>query len=149
MEWKPANSKLIKIRQGRKQINTMIIRFYASTNNNDKEMKTGQFLIELEEIPRHNMTIVIGDVNAKAERDTQLQENHGKIGLRHHWWEWSEAGGTLNNLRPHHWSDTLHTYPQVIWCSRQKGWKPDTPLHDRWYLAAVTRGCQNKERSWR
>ena len=35
---------------------------------------------------------MIGDVNAKAERDTQLQESHVKIGLRHHWWEWSETG---------------------------------------------------------
>ena len=39
MEWKPANGRLIKIRQLMKQINTTIIRFYASTNNNDKEMK--------------------------------------------------------------------------------------------------------------
>lgn len=39
MEWKPANSRLIKIRQLMKRINTTIIRFYASTNNNDKEMK--------------------------------------------------------------------------------------------------------------
>ena len=39
MEWKPANSRLIKIRQLVKQINTTIIRFYAYTNNNDKEMK--------------------------------------------------------------------------------------------------------------
>lgn len=39
MEWKPANGRLIKIRQLMKQINATIIRFYASTNNNDKEMK--------------------------------------------------------------------------------------------------------------
>ena len=92
---------------------------------------------------------MIGDVSAKAKRDTQLQESHVKIGLRHHWWEWSETGGTLNNLRPHHWSDTLHIYPQVIWYSRQKRWKPDTPLRDRWYLAVVTHGRQNIKGSWR
>ena len=70
MEWKPVNSRLIKIRLRGKKI-TNIIQCYADTNNSDEEVKgiLRAVQAELEEIPRHNMKIVMRDMNAKVGRD--------------------------------------------------------------------------------
>ena len=39
MEWKPINSRLMKIRMKGKHINITIIQCYAPTNNSEKESK--------------------------------------------------------------------------------------------------------------
>lgn len=69
MEWEPINSRLMKIRLKGKQINTTIIQVYAPTNDSDEDQKDEfyeQLHSVLENTPRHDMRIVMGDLNAKV-----------------------------------------------------------------------------------
>jgi len=83
LEWKPINSTLLKIRMRGKKVNTTIIQCYATTNNidEDKDRFYDQLQAELEETPRHDMRIVMGDLNAKiGDNNINSERTMGKEG---------------------------------------------------------------------
>lgn len=68
MEWKPINSRLIKIRLRGRHVNVTIIQCYSPTNDSKDEDKDDfyeQLTSELEKAPRHDTKIIMGDLNAK------------------------------------------------------------------------------------
>ena len=77
LEWKPINNRLIKIRLQGKQINTTIIQCYSPTNESDEETKDEcyeQLKAEIERAPKHDMKIIMGDLNAKVGKDNSTYE---------------------------------------------------------------------------
>ena len=70
IEWKPINSRLIKVRLKVRHINTTIIQCHTPTKDSeeDKRKPTNSFK------QRHGMKIVMGDLNAKVENDNRNYE---------------------------------------------------------------------------
>ena len=90
MEWKPINSRLMRIRMKGKHINNTINQCYALTNDSEEESKDAfydQLQADLDSIPHHEMKIVMGDLNAKAESDN----------TNHHRAMEKEGCGSMNN----------------------------------------------------
>ena len=84
LEWKPVNSRILKIRLQGKHVNTTIIQCYSPTNDSDDEKKDefyDQLQAEIEETPRHDIKILIGDFNAKVGSDnSSFEQTMGKEG---------------------------------------------------------------------
>ena len=84
----PVNDRLIYARFNTRTIKLSIIQCYAPTNQAEEDDKNGFYeALEkvMEEIPRHDMIYIIGDMNAKVGSSNDGHErsmgNHG-IGVR-------------------------------------------------------------------
>ena len=84
IEWKPINRGLMTIRMTGKNINIITIQCYPPTNESKEGSKDAfydQLQAELESTPRHEMKIVMGDLNAKLGIDnTNHDRAMGKDG---------------------------------------------------------------------
>ena len=72
IERKPVNSRIFKVRLRGRHNNMNIIQCYAPTSDGDEENKNifyEQLQAELEEIPRHDVIIVMDDMHAKIGDD--------------------------------------------------------------------------------
>ena len=90
LEWEPINDRILRARFDSKHCKLTIIQCYAPTNEADDAMKDDWYehLIQvLSKVPRHDMLLVIGDLNAKVGADNVNYERAmGKHGC-----------GTMNN----------------------------------------------------
>ena len=72
IEWKPLNSRLMRVRIKGNQVNLTIIQCYSPTNDSDDEVKDlfyEQLEAEIKSTPRHDLMIIMGDLNAKVGND--------------------------------------------------------------------------------
>ncbi|KAL9971331.1 hypothetical protein ACROYT_G023842 [Oculina patagonica] len=72
LEWKPINSRLMTARMKGKHVNLSLVQCYAPTNDSDDTTKDSfyaQLQAELEKLPRHDMLVIMGDLNAKVGSD--------------------------------------------------------------------------------
>ena len=85
LEWKPISSRLISARLQGRHINITIIQCYAPTNDSDEEDKEdfySQLQAEVGKAPRHDLLVVMGDLNAKVGSDnTDYERVMGKHGM--------------------------------------------------------------------
>ena len=69
LEWKPINSRLMTARLQGQLVNMSLVHCYASTNDSDDTTKDSfyaQLQAELEKLPRHDMLVIMGDLDAKV-----------------------------------------------------------------------------------
>ena len=81
LEWKPVNDRLMKVRFNSKFAKFTIIECYAPTEEAEEEEKDELYeqleLVVEEEIrttPRHDVLMVIGDLNARVGEDNTGKE---------------------------------------------------------------------------
>ena len=88
IDWTPISDRLIKARFQSKHSKLTVIQCYAPTNDKEEEVKQ-EFYDQLQSIknsvPKHDICLVIGDMNAKIGTDRTGMENamgHFGIGTR-------------------------------------------------------------------
>ena len=72
LEWKPVSSRLMRSRLRVRHTNITLIQCYATTNDRedtDKDAFYQQLQAEVDAVPRHDLAIVMGDLNAKVGSD--------------------------------------------------------------------------------
>ncbi|XP_062609155.1 craniofacial development protein 2-like [Saccostrea cucullata] len=116
LEWKPINNRLISARLKGKHINTTLIQCYAPTNDSNDEDKDNfysQLQAETEKTPRHDLLIIMGDLNAKVGKDNtdyeRVMGNQG-VGNRNDNGERLVEFCAMNNLVI---GGTLFTHPDI------------------------------------
>ena len=83
LEYEPVNKRIIRARFQAKLGKLTIIQCYAPTNEADDEEKTDFYLAlqsEIEKVPKHDVTIVMGDLNTKVGNERVM----GKYGCGNH-----------------------------------------------------------------
>ncbi|CAM5093877.1 unnamed protein product [Eretmochelys imbricata] len=72
LAWKSISSRIMRARLKEKHNNITLIQCYAPTNDSDEDVKDKFYLTlqaELERVPRHDLTITMGDLNAKVGKN--------------------------------------------------------------------------------
>ena len=84
LEWKPVSSRLMRARLTGRHTNITLIQCYPSTNDGedtDKDAFYQQLQAEVDAVPRHDLSIVMGDLNAKVGSDNmycnKVRGQHG------------------------------------------------------------------------
>ncbi|XP_063410454.1 craniofacial development protein 2-like [Mytilus trossulus] len=84
IEYNPVSERIITARLNTKPIKTSIIQVYSPTNEADKEIKIEFYEMlqaEIEKIPKKDLTIIMGDFNAKVGQDNsgfeRIMGKHG------------------------------------------------------------------------
>jgi exonuclease III len=77
IQWHPVSERIIKVRFKSKFHNVTIINIYAPTN--EKELEEKQYFYDqlqatVEAVPKKDLLIVMGDVNAKTGKDNSGKE---------------------------------------------------------------------------
>ena len=85
LEWKPINDRLLKARFNSKFAKLTVIACYAPTEDAEEEIKD-EFYDQLEEeiqtTPRHDVLMVVGDLNARVgEENTGRERAMGTEGF--------------------------------------------------------------------
>ena len=84
MEWKPVNERIITARFFSKYIKTSVIQVYAPTEDAEEEDKEDfyeQLQATFNQLPKHDVKLITGDLNAKVGADPSgfedIMGNHG------------------------------------------------------------------------
>ena len=84
LDWKPVNERIIAARFFSKFVKMSVIQVYAPTNeatDEDKESFYEQLQATLDKAPKHDLVVVMGDLNAKVgdsnEGCEDIMEKHG------------------------------------------------------------------------
>ena len=82
--WKPVSSRLMRARLRGRHTNITLVKCYTPTNDRedtDKDAFYQQLQAEVDTVPHHDLTIVMGDLNAKVSNDnTYCDRAMGKHG---------------------------------------------------------------------
>ena len=85
MEWEPVSSRIIRARFYSKYVKTTLLQCYAPTEPADKEAKNELYNLlqeQISRVPKHDILIVMGDMNAKVGLENKGYESCiGKFGL--------------------------------------------------------------------
>lgn len=99
LKWNPVNERIMSARFNSRYVKRTVIQVYALTNDADNESKENfyeQLQRKVETTPRHDVLIVMGDLNAKIGEDNEGWE---KVMGRHGLGRMNENG----ERRPCHW----------------------------------------------
>ena len=81
MEWEPVNERIIRARFFSRHIKLTVIQCYAPTNDASEEEKEAFYLAlhdTTAQVPKHDMLVVLGDLNAKVGTDNKgFEESMG------------------------------------------------------------------------
>ena len=84
LEWEPISDRLLKIRFNSQQCKLTVLQCYAPTEDSDEAVKDDFYdLLErtVSKVPRHDMLMIMGDLNAKVGSDnTHYERAIGKQG---------------------------------------------------------------------